>query len=519
MTNPFTVRGVPSSIRQDGWWLACNAPADMGRNTAALPPGPPGHCRLSRNGPVGLITLIILGDLLFWNYDPGLSLALFAAAVFVAATQMQTPKRSPIQPAILLLLATLPVVEYLQVLSVAILCAGVFASVALLRVEKTAEIPVIWAAIRDQTKWLPQAGVRMLATRAAQIKTPPRPIDQSARFVCWRKHLRNWAFPIGGTAVLCALLIGANPVLERSLLSVFRFDLDLADLIRRALLWFGLAMMVTPFLIPPNLQARRDTTAKKSVPRLGLNPGSVLRALILFNLVLGVQTIIDMSILVGGAKLPAGMSLATYAHRGAYPLLVTAMLAGGFALAARPYLAEHRALKPLVLLWLGQNMLLGLTSALRLDFYVDAFGLTYLRLHAFIWMVLVVVGLALTGWQILRTRPNSWLLIRATILGVGTLYLCSFINFAGVIATANLNNKRTVDWHYLCSLGPTATKAISENVQIYPRLPWPDSLDTCWALPATKPNWREWGFRNWRMRGYGPETYFNKATDDENTAG
>ena len=59
-----------------------------------------------------------------------------------------------------------------------------------------------------------------------------------------------------------------------------------------------------------------------------------MRSLVLFNLLFAVQTVMDVHYLWRGAALPDGMTYATYAHRGAYPLIVTALLAAGFVLVA-----------------------------------------------------------------------------------------------------------------------------------------------------------------------------------------
>ena len=56
------------------------------------------------------------------------------------------------------------------------------------------------------------------------------------------------------------------------------------------------------------------------------------RSLILFNALFAVQTVLDLIYLWGGASLPDGMSHAEYAHRGAYPLVATALLAAAFVL-------------------------------------------------------------------------------------------------------------------------------------------------------------------------------------------
>lgn len=155
-------------------------------------------------------------------------------------------------------------------------------------------------------------------------------------------------------------------------------------------------------------------------PVLGLNSGSVLRALLLFNGFLFVQSALDISLLIAGGAVPQGMSHASYAHRGADPLLGTAMLAGAFALVARPFSATQPALKPLLLIWLAQNILLTASAALRLELYIDTFGLTYLRLHALIWMRLVAAGLAMVVWQVLGKRSTPWFLLRVGAIALPT---------------------------------------------------------------------------------------------------
>ena len=150
---------------------------------------------------------------------------------------------------------------------------------------------------------------------------------------------------------------------------------------------------------------------------------------------------------LGVALLPNGMTHAAYARRGAYPLLAAALLAGAFAVPARPSLAEHRALKPLLLPWLAQNVALSPSASLRLLLHIEAYGLTYLRIHALIWMALVAAGLTMTGWQVWRGRTNGWRLVRACTLGLAVLYTCCFVNFAAVIAETNLARKPR-DWSY-----------------------------------------------------------------------
>ena len=46
-------------------------------------------------------------------------------------------------------------------------------------------------------------------------------------------------------------------------------------------------------------------------------------------------------------------------------------------------------IRPLVLIFIAQNILLVISSIFRLDLYVAQYSLTYWRLAAFIWMGLV----------------------------------------------------------------------------------------------------------------------------------
>jgi hypothetical protein len=141
------------------------------------------------------------------------------------------------------------------------------------------------------------------------------------------------------------------------------------------------------------------------------------------------------------------MSHAEYAHRGVYPLVATALLAAGFVLIAmRPGgPAEHsRLIRPLVLAWIWQNILLVVSSILRLDLYVAAFSLTYLRLAAFIWMGLVAAGLMLILIQIILRKPNSWLVTANAATLALVLYGCCFINAPWLVATYNVEHCREV---------------------------------------------------------------------------
>src|SRR5262249_993252 len=145
--------------------------------------------------------------------------------------------------------------------------------------------------------------------------------------------------------------------------------------------------------------------------------------------------------------------------RGAYPLIVTALLAAGFVLVAmRPSgpAENSRLIRPLVLIFVAQNVLLVISSIFRLDLYIAAYSLTYWRLAGFIWMGLVAAGLLLILIQIIQRKPNSWLITANAISLALALYACCFINGPWLVATYNVEHSREVsgagpnlDWRYL----------------------------------------------------------------------
>lgn len=441
---------------------------------AAAPPDRRLHTAAAMAG------LLLLADLLFWKQPVGVSLALFAGAVLAAASWHLPPSRL-IGPTLLLLAGAAPVVELVQVLSVAFLLAALIGAVVWAR--QPADPETLLRLSGRMAGRLPLDG-GIAAVRGVGALLAARPVSSAQGL---RAVLRGWAFPVGGSMVFAALLLDANPVLAR----LFDLRLDLAELAGRALFWAGVGLAVWPFLdAPAALPEGSRRTATRRLPDIGINATSTLRALAMFNVLIAVQTGLDLSILVGGADLPKGMTYAIYAHRGAYPLLATALLAGAFALAARPWLAAHRLIRPLMLLWLAQNVALALSALLRLDLYVGTYGVTYLRLYAMIWIVLVAAGLGLIAWQALRGTSNRWLVMRLVGMGLGTLYLCCFVNFAALIAAENLR-RGNFDTYYGCSLGPMAAAVLADEPGLCPYI----------VLPRIE-GWRDWGFREWRVGRY-----------------
>ncbi|WP_095083954.1 DUF4173 domain-containing protein [Mesorhizobium sophorae] len=474
------------------------------------------------------VLLVALADFLFYGQPAGITVFLFAILIAAAVVAVHPAAFSDgrlwIKP-IALLVALLPLAENVSTLSVSIALAAlvVFALSLIGRLRhRIARI----------------AGQIALFGLAA-------PFRFANDFIRWRRTARRfgrrrvrlaaiavWVMPLTLGAVFLALFGAANPVIDYwlSLVDLLKL-LDLIQLTRIAF-WLFVLVCVWAFLRPrlPRLvrripratpavvstQAERITTIEDIL----FGKPAILRALVVFNILFALQTGLDATYLWGGVALPDGLSYAAYAHRGAYPLIVTALLAAGFVLAAlRPGSAASAdpLIRRLVYAWVAQNIMLVISSILRLDLYVGIYALTYWRIAAFVWMGLVASGLALIIARIALGKSNEWLLSANLLTLSLTLYAGCFINFPALIANYNVDHSLemtgqgiSLDAWYLRSLGPGAFPAMDRfldhqsrtaNNSVFRELAGRRGSDEDWYRTIQE-NWRAWSFRDWRLLRY-----------------
>jgi hypothetical protein len=256
------------------------------------------------------------------------------------------------------------------------------------------------------------------------------------------------ALPLAGGAVFVALLAQANPVIDALIarLSLPQFDWSALP---RLMLWsllFLLAWGVLRPRPPRRLFATLDATGDVRLP--GFSPASITLSLVLFNALFAAQNLMDLAFLSQAAALPWGITLAEYAHRGAYSLVATALLAALFVLVtSRPgsQTAASPAVRRLVALWIAQNVVLVSNAAWRTWDYVEAYSLTVLRIAALLWMGLVATGLVLVLLRMLRGKSIAWL-INANLLGAGLLLsVVAFVDLGAVAASWNVRHAREID--------------------------------------------------------------------------
>jgi Domain of unknown function (DUF4173) len=463
---------------------------------------------------ISAVGFVALADFLFYGWRIGIWLPLFFLAlglVAVARNRIYAPRRIQIAMSVVFAAVLIALTEDVSILSAMLgaLGTGFFVMVI------TAQEPARWQRYLLEVVTAPFRGPFQFA---ADLIWQMRKQDYA-----WLKpdSLIAWIVPLGIFAIFVWLFASANPLIEHGLLQIdLHAILNLLNPWRMAF-WVLLAGVIWPLIFRRSnrysIPQAEVTAAIDDAPSnldLFLGTRATVRSLVLFNALFALQSILDLTYLWGGANLPDGMSHAEYAHRGAYPLIVTALLGAGFVLIAmRPGgpAEQSRWIRPLVLAWTGQNILLVASSIFRLDLYVAAYSLTYLRLAALIWMGLVVAGLLLILLQIILQKPNSWLVSANAATLALVLYGCCFIDAPWLVATYNVEHCREVggtgpnlDVEYLGSLGPEAQLVLESHRKRVPALLGAVDVQFPGARNffAHPENWRAWSFRAWRIKRY-----------------
>lgn len=407
-------------------------------------------------------TLVCIGDFFFFqDWLPGLRTGLFSLCLLLGALVTQSRiwrDRRALTAAILASAFSLALIIQPSLLAW-VMCWAAISMAAMLPST---------AAFDDGWRWFQRLFLHALRSLVAPIidlfklqKAKKRRKGPSLRAL-----IPILALPIVGSGIIIALFANANPIIAK-FLNTLSFPEPSSETVWRMILW-GIILVLSWGIVRPKVSRKLlstfDGTSDLSIP--GVTIASVTLSLILFNLLFAAQNALDIAYLWSGQGLPDGMTMAQYAHRGAYPLIATALLAGLFVLVTlRPgsKTAEVTLIRYLVLLWIGQNLFLVASSMLRTIDYIDAYSLTQLRIWALAWMGLVGVGLLLICWRMFTMAKASWL-INANLIAAGVLLgaLC-FTDSGEIAAGWNVKHAKEVggkgvhlDLCYLENLGSSA---------------------------------------------------------------
>lgn len=326
------------------------------------------------------------------------------------------------------------------------------------------------------------------------------------------------ALPLIAGGLFAGLLMTANPVIDHAFASI-----SFAGFFDVLASWGPIVTVAVFFLVWAILRM------KAAEPLLAIDvdhaapgwhhkyfsPGSVAATLFMLNAMFLWENALDFSYIWSGVTLPSGMNYAEYVHRGAYALIVTALMAAGLVILALWPGSRTEAPAPvrwLVYLWIAQNVMLVASSAARTLSYIDAYGMTLTRLSGLVWMALVGLGLVLIGMRVLGKRSNLWLLNRNIAAAFMVLFVSGFVDFRAVVADYNVDRALSqgsraaeLDIDYLQSLGPSALPALSRYANTampyYPK--WnadPAVSDLTAQLVWQQQDWRRWTLRGWGLQ-------------------
>lgn len=287
----------------------------------------------------------------------------------------------------------------------------------------------------------------------------------------WKKRVTAWGLASLFAFAFLMLFAMANPILEGWLkkFTDFLFNLEVSF---DAVLRVGHFILLTLFvwgLMRYRLFKQVDDGTLKEPPALPVIFTDA--CLVVFNIVFGLQSVLDIGCLFSGMNLPDGMTYAEYAHRGFYPLWIASMLAGGFMLLfwsddPRKY-PPSRVRDVFLGCWMFQNLLLLLSAIYRMNLYVATYSLTRLRLAAFIGMILVLVGLCSIAVRVARRKSIGWLLNVNGCSIVAVLLVVALVNVPARISWFNVKHSKEytgdgvpLDIGYLIKLGPDALPSL-----------------------------------------------------------
>lgn len=107
---------------------------------------------------------------------------------------------------------------------------------------------------------------------------------------------------------------------------------------------------------------------------------------------------------------------------------------------------KAKTLKLSAKIWILLNAVLVASAMVKNTEYIYHFGLTYLRLGVYAFLILSLIGLAYTFRKITHRKTNMYLFNQVFWYFYGTILACSFINWGGIIEAYNRHHNKGLDY-------------------------------------------------------------------------
>lgn len=207
--------------------------------------------------------------------------------------------------------------------------------------------------------------------------------------------------------------------------------------------------------------ARSNPVARLRPPRVGVEETAVVLGLV--TALFAAFVLLQLGYLFGGRgaiESISGLTVAEYARRGFFELVAAAGLVLVLLLAlgaAAPAGTGRTVYRSLAATLIGLVLIVIVSAFLRLNLYVDTFGLTTDRLYAATFMAWLTCALVWFSATVIRGRPRPFA-SGALATGLVAVFALVALNPHGLVARTNLARDRAtpVDHGYLWSLGGDA---------------------------------------------------------------
>ena len=479
------------------------APVPVGRRypAAAVPPAPPGPFAVAwdrfweRGRPAGpallaaVVAVGVAGGLTAVNNRPGLGLALTGIAALALAVPALVRARRRFDLVLLalaaLLLASLALRDAPWLVALLLLTAGLLAAVA------TSAARAAWAVL------LVPVTAGLAALRAVPWVTRSLGDLTGSHRARWGALARSALATVVLLAVFTALFAGADAVFAAHLPRL-TLDEAFARVFVALVVAWGAATLAHLAAVPPGW----STITSRPRPPAGLVEWAV--PVIALGALQAGFVGLQIATLARGhdyVLATAGVSYADYAREGFGQLLaatvLTLLVVGIAALRAPRGTATERLVTRLALGLLSVALLGVVASALRrMALYVDAFGLTRLRIVATTTEIVLGVVVLLLLVAGIRWR-GAWLPRAVVVVVAGAMVGLVALDPDALILRHNLTADRALDMQYLRGLSADAAPAAADL---------PPELRDCvlpWLVPDEPDALAGWNLARDRAGGLG----------------
>ncbi len=166
--------------------------------------------------------------------------------------------------------------------------------------------------------------------------------------------------------------------------------------------------------------------------------------LLMVNLLLIVVNVIDIQWIWFGFEVPVDFSLKQFVHEGTWMLIISILLSMVILMVLfrnnLNFYARSKGLRTLALLWVGQNLVLGISVFLRNYHYIAFHGLAYKRIGVIVFLGLVLLGLVTLYFKV-RDKKSLFYLARINGWAAFAILVASTtVDWDSVIVRFNLNH-------------------------------------------------------------------------------